>query len=102
MLWAFCKTGWSRRLVQDALQLLAAAFLPGRIIRSLVALRCGGNHFDFHIRSFWQGGNLDCGTGRGILFEIRSVNFVYGLKVGEISQENGCFDDVIKGQTFRS
>ena len=72
------------------------------VIRSLVGLRCGGNHFYFHIRSLWQGGNLDCGTARGILFEIRAVCFVYGLKVAEISQEYGCLDDVIKGQTVRS
>src|SRR6266550_5794498 len=64
----FCKTPLESASGTDALRLLAAAFLSRCIIRGLVGLRCGGDHFDFHIGSSGQRGNLDGGTGWGILF----------------------------------
>ena len=76
--------------------------LPRCIIRGLVGLGCGGNYLDFHIRSSRQRGNLDGGTGRGILFEIRAVYLVYRLKVAEVREENGCLHDVIESKAFGS
>src|SRR6476620_5345517 len=98
----FCKTPLKSVSGTDALQLLTAAFLPRCIIRGLVGLGCGGNYLDFHIRSSRQRGNLDGGTGGGILFEIRAVCFVYRLKVAEVREENGCLNDVVEGQAFGS
>ncbi len=60
-----------------------SGILPRCIIRGLVGLSCGGNYLDFHVSSSRQRGNLDRGTGRGILFEIRAVYLVYRLKVAE-------------------
>src|SRR5438067_3275174 len=53
--------------------------LPRCVIRGLVRLGCGGNHFDFHVSSSRQRRNLDGGTGRRILFEIRAVYLVCRL-----------------------
>ena len=78
------------------------AILPRCIIRRLVGLRRGGNYLDFHVSSPRQRGNLDGGPGRGILFEIRAVYLVYRLKIAEVREENGCLDDVIESQAFRS
>src|SRR5882757_4294995 len=93
----FCKTPRESASGTDGLQLLAAAFLPRCIICGLVGLGCGGNYLDFHIGSSRQRGNLHRGTGRGILFEIRAVYFVYHLKVAEVREENGCLNDVVEG-----
>src|SRR5436190_23141131 len=98
----FCKTPLESASGTDALQLLTAAFLPRCIICGLVGLRCGGNYLDFHIGSPRQCGNLDGGTGRGILFEIRAVYFVYRLKVAEVREKNRCLHDVIESQAFGS
>src|SRR5437879_3481210 len=87
---------------RESRALPGSGILTRCIIRSLVGLRCGGNYLDFHIGSFRQCGNLDSGTGWGILFEIRAVYFVYRLKVAEVREENGCLNDVIKSQAFRS
>ena len=76
--------------------------LPGSVISRSLALLGSGNYLDFHIGSSRQRGDLDGGTGRGILFEIRAVYLVYRLEVGEIREENGCLDDVIQSQAFRS
>ena len=70
--------------------------LPGCIIRRLLGLTRNCNGFNLYLRSLWQRGDLDGGTGRRILFEIRAINFVYGLEICQISQENSCLDDVIE------
>jgi hypothetical protein len=80
----------------------SGTILPRCIICSLVGLRCAGNYLDFHIGSSRQRGNLDGGTGGGILFEIRPVYFVYRLKVAEVCEENRRLDDMIKSQAFCS
>ena len=54
------------------------------IIRRFYRVPCGGNYFDFHIGSSRQRGNLNGGTGRRILFEIRAVYLVYALEVSKI------------------
>jgi hypothetical protein len=76
--------------------------LPRRIIRGLVGFCCGGNYLDFYIGSPRQRGNLDGGTGRGILFEIRAVYLVYRLKIAEVREKNGCLNDVIESKAFGS
>jgi hypothetical protein len=53
------------------------------VISGCVGLGSGGNYLDFHIGSPRQRGNLDGGTGRGILFEIRTVYLVYRLEIAE-------------------
>ena len=76
---------------------LPGGILTRCVIRGLVGLGCGGNYLDFHIGSSRQAGNLDGGTGRGILLEIRAVYSVYHLKVAEVREENGCLNDVVQG-----
>ena len=80
----------------------SGTILPGCIIRGLVSLRCGGDYLDFYVSSFRQRRNLDSGTGRGSLFEIRAVYLVYRLKIAEVREENGCFHDVIESKALSS
>src|SRR6266404_3183213 len=80
----------------------AISILSRRVIRCLLWFRCHGDHFDFHIGSSRQRGNLDCGTGRGILFKIRAVCFVYSLKVGEVGEKDRRFDDVVESHSLSS
>ena len=87
---------------REARALPRSGILTRRIIRGLVGIGCGGNHFDFHVSSSRQRRNLDGGTGRRIFFEIRAVYLVYRLKVAEVREKNGCLDDVIKNQAFHS
>ena len=82
--------------------LLRSGILPRCIIGGLVGLGCGGNYLDFHVCSPRQRGNLDGGTGRGILFEIRTVYLVYRLKVTEIREKDRCLHDVIESKAFGS
>ena len=72
------------------------------IICGLVALRCGGNYLNFHISSSRQRGHLHGGTGRGILFEIRAVCFVYRLKVVEGGEEDRGFYDAVESHSLSS
>ena len=94
--------GGPPKTTREPRALPGSGILPRRIIRSLVGLRCGGNYLDFHIGSPRQRGNLDGGTGRGILFEIRAVYLVYRLKIAEVHEENGCLHDVVESKTFHS
>jgi hypothetical protein len=87
---------------REARALPRSGILTRRIIRGLVGIRCGGNYLDFYVSSSRQRGNLDRGTGRGILLEIRAVCLVYRLEVAEICEKDRCLNDVIKGQTFCS
>ena len=80
----------------------SGTILPRCIIGGLVGLCCGGDYLDFYVSSSRQRGNLDGGTGRGILFEIRAVYLVYRLKVAEVREENGCLNDVIESKAFGS
>ena len=59
------------------------------------------NSFDLYLRSLGQRGDLFSGASGGILFEIRAINFVYGLKISQISEENGRLDDVDRKSTPR-
>ena len=86
----------------DARQLLAAGFLSGRVIRGLLGVTGGSNHFDFHIGAPRQRGDLNGRTGRGILFEIRAVCFVYGLKVAEVGEEDRGFNDAVESHSLSS
>src|SRR5437879_8916168 len=76
--------------------------LPGSVIRRLLGLPGICNSIDLYLRSLGQRGDLDSGTGRGILFEIRAINFVYGLEIFQICEENRCLNDVIKSESFSS
>jgi len=87
---------------REARALLRSGILPRRIIRGLVGIRCGGNYLDFYVSSSRQRGNLDGGTGWGIVFEIRAVCLVYRLKVAEVRQEDRSLHDVIKSQPLGS
>ena len=73
-----------------------------RIISSLLGLLGSRDNFDFYIRSFRQRGHLDSGTRRGILFEIRAINFVYGLEISQIGEENRCLNNGIEGEPLGS
>src|SRR5262245_29087546 len=97
-----CKTPFELASGTDALQLMASAFLSRRVIRRLLGVTGGSNHFDFHICAPRQGGNLDGGTGRGILFEIRAVCFVYRLKVVEVGEKNRGFDNAVESHSLSS
>src|SRR5439155_1090093 len=76
--------------------------LPGSVIRRLLGLPGICNSIDLYLRSLGQRGDLDSGTGRGILFEIRAINFVHGLEISQIGEENSCLNDVIKSEPFGS
>jgi hypothetical protein len=76
--------------------------LPGSVISRLSAFIRDRNNLDFHIRVFRKRGDLDSGTRRGILFEIRAINFVYRLEVAKIGEEDGGLNDVIKSEPLRS
>ena len=72
------------------------------IIRGLVGFGCGGNYLDFYISALRQRGNLNGGSGRRILFEIRAVYLVYRLEIAEARQKNRRLHDVIESKAFRS
>ena len=55
--------------------------LPRGVVCRLLAFFCCGDRFDFHPGSFRQSGNLDGGTCRRPLLEIRAINFVDGLEI---------------------
>ena len=80
----------------------SGTILPRCIIDGLVGLCCCGDYLDFYVSSSRQRRNLDSGTGRGSLFEIRAVYLVYRLKVAEVREENGCLNDVIESKAFGS
>ena len=54
------------------------------------------NHFNFDISAFGQAGNLDSRAGGWIGFKIGAVEFVDGLEVRKIGQENRRLDDVFE------
>src|SRR5437867_6371825 len=72
------------------------------VIRRLLGLPGICNSIDLYLRSLGQCGDLDSGAGRGILFEIRAINFVYGLEVSQISEEHGCLDHIIGSEFLGS
>src|SRR6266852_6603600 len=76
--------------------------LAGGVICRLPGLLRDGNNFDFHVGSFRQRGDLDGGTGRGILLEIRPIDFVNHLEITEVGKEDGCLDDIVESQTLGS
>ena len=75
---------------------------PRRVIRCLLGLSAIRNSFDLYLCSPGQRRDLDSGAGRGILFEIRAINFVYGLEIAKISEENCRLNDVIKSEPLGS
>src|SRR5438067_9069986 len=83
---------------QDA----CATLLTRSIICRLPGLTGICNRFNLYLGSPGQCGDLDSGTGRWILFEIRAVNFVYGLEITQISQEDRCLNHAIESESFSS
>src|SRR4029077_14935110 len=61
-----------------------------------------GDDFDFDVRSLWQRRDLYRGTRRRFFFEIRTVNFVHGLKIAQVSEENRGLHDILERQTLGS
>src|SRR6266536_3509861 len=55
-----------------------------------------GDGFDFHTRAFGQSGDLHGRASGRRLLEIRTVNFIHGLKIGEIGEKNCCLDDAFE------
>jgi hypothetical protein len=55
--------------------------LAGSVVSRLLRLIHSGNNFNFHVSVLRQRGDLDSGTRRGILFEIRTINFVHELEI---------------------
>jgi hypothetical protein len=53
----------------------------GSVIRRLSTFIRDRNDLDFHIRVFRQCGDLDSGTRRRILLEIRAINLVHDLEI---------------------
>ena len=72
------------------------SILPGRIISRLYTLIGDRDDFDFYICSFGERRDLDSGTSRGILLEIRTINFVNGLEIGEVRKEDRCLNDMVE------
>src|SRR5437870_9705998 len=73
--------------------------LSGRIGDGLAAWAisiCHRNRFDLDSGAFWQCWDLDSRADRRRLLEIRAVNFVYRLEIGEIGQENRRFDNIFE------
>src|SRR5882672_2681183 len=82
----FCETPLELASDTDALQ--------SRLLISILARR--SNNFDFHICALGQRRHLDGRTGWRILLEIRTINFVNGLKIAKIREENRCLNHLVE------
>src|SRR5205814_971766 len=60
-----------------------------------------GNDLNLNVGTFRQAGDLHGRARRRVGFEIRAVNLVHSLEIGEICQENGRLDDVFETKAFR-
>src|SRR5437588_11951896 len=60
------------------------------------------DHLDLNISALGQSRDLHRRTRGRVGFEIGAVEFVDGLEIGQIGQENRRFDDVFESQSFRS
>src|SRR5580700_6895850 len=88
----------ARRSSDIKISILTGSIVGG--FRAGAAIISESDDFDFDARSFGQTGYLHGRTRRRLLFKIRAVNFVYGLEIGEIHQEDCCLDDAVEGQAF--
>ena len=75
---------------------------PRSVIRRVLGFPRNCNGFDLYLRSLRQRRDLYGGTCRGVLFEIRTVDFVHRLKISQISEENGCLNNIIKSEPLGS
>ena len=62
--------------------------LAGCVSDGALAVTSDGDDFDLDVRSFGQRGNLNSRTRRRLVPEIRPVNFIHGLEIAEVRQEN--------------
>src|SRR4029077_427236 len=46
--------------------------------------------------------DLDGGTSGRILLETRAINFIHGLEIAKISEEDGCLDHIIERESLGS
>src|SRR5581483_2777530 len=60
------------------------------------------DHFDFYVHVLRQCCDLNCGTRRGIGFEVGTINFINDLEIAEVGEENRCFDYVVKSKSLSS
>ena len=88
----------ARRSSDMKISILTGSIVGG--FRTGTAVVSDSDDFDFDARSFGQTGDLHGRTRRRLLFKIRAVNFVHGLEIGEIHEEDCGLDDVVEGQAF--
>src|SRR5262245_31545615 len=79
-----------------------APILSRSIVSSLSIIIDHRNYLDFHIYSFGQRRDLDGGTGWRILLKIRTINFVNGLEIAEVGEEDRCLHDTVESQSLSS
>ena len=75
---------------------------PRSVIRRVLGVPSSCDGVNLYLRSLRQRGDLHSGACRGTLFEIRAINFVYGLEISQISEENGCLNHAIESESLGS